>query len=88
MWGPSEFSATGTLQNYGREPDLPKPDLPVPFTAGRYDEATPRTVQHFQSLIPGAEIQIFEQNAHLTMLDEPDTYAEAIRNLLNKVDRS
>ena len=88
MWGPSEFTATGTLRNYNREPDLPKLDLPVLFTAGRYDEAMPRTVQHFQSLVPGAEIQIFEKSAHLTMLDEPDTYAEAIRNFLNNADKS
>lgn len=88
MWGPSEFTATGTLQNYNRELDLPKLDLPVLFTAGRYDEATPETVQHFQSLIPGAEIQIFEESAHLTMLDEPDAYAEAIREFLNNVDGS
>ena len=88
MWGPSEFTATGTLQNYNREPDLPKLDLPVLFTAGRYDEATPKTVQHFQSLIPGAEIQIFEKSAHLTMLDEPDSYTEAIRRFLNNVDKS
>ena len=88
MWGPSEFTANGTLQKYNREPDLPTLDLPVLFTTGRYDEATPETVKHFQSLIPGAEIQIFEQSAHLTMLDEPDKYAEAIRDFLNKVDRS
>jgi proline iminopeptidase len=86
MWGPSEFTATGTLRNYNREPDLAKLDLPVLFTVGRYDEATPETVQHFQSLVPGAEIQIFEESAHLTMLDEPDTYAEAIRSFLNNVD--
>ncbi len=88
MWGPSEFTANGTLQNYNREPDLPTLDLPVLFTTGRYDEATPETVMHYQSLVPGAEIQIFEQSAHLTMLDESDKYAEAIRHFLNKVDRS
>ena len=29
MWGPSEFTATGTLSQYNREPDLPKLDLPM-----------------------------------------------------------
>jgi proline iminopeptidase len=86
MWGPSEFTATGTLKNYNREADLPELDLPVLFTTGRHDEATPETVKHYQSLVPGAQMQVFEQSAHLTMLDEPDTYAEAVRNFLNKVD--
>lgn len=86
MWGPSEFTATGTLKDYNREADLPKLNLPVFFTTGRYDEAIPETVQHFQSLVPGSEIQIFEESAHMTMLDEPDAYAEAIRSFLNRVD--
>jgi proline iminopeptidase len=88
MWGPSEFAATGTLRDYNREPDLPKLDLPVLFTVGRHDEATPETVKHYQSLVPGSEMQIFEESAHLTMLDEPDTYAEAIRSFLNQVEES
>jgi proline iminopeptidase len=88
MWGPSEFTATGTLQDYNRETDLPKLKLPVLFTTGRYDEATPETVRHYQSLVPGAELRIFEDSAHTTMLDEPDAYAEAISIFLNRVDGS
>jgi proline iminopeptidase len=88
MWGPSEFTATGMLQDYNRETDLPKLELPVLFTTGRYDEATPETVRHFQSLVPGSELQIFGDSAHMTMLDEPDAYAEAISNFLSKVDGS
>jgi pimeloyl-ACP methyl ester carboxylesterase len=48
----------------------------------------PETVKHFHSLVPGAEMRIFENSAHITMLDEPDAYAEAIRSFLNKVDES
>jgi len=88
MWGPSEFTATGTLKNYEREEDLPGLDLPVLFTAGRYDEATPETVRHFQSLVPGAQIAIFEHSAHMTMLDEADAYADTVRQFLNDVDQN
>jgi proline iminopeptidase len=86
MWGPSEFAATGTLRHYEREADLPGLKLPVLFTTGRYDEATPETVQHYHSLVPGSEFQVFENSAHMTMLDEPEVYAEAIRAFLNRVD--
>jgi proline iminopeptidase len=86
MWGPSEFTATGTLKDYNREAELTELNLPVLFTTGRYDEATPESVEHFQSLVPGSEIQIFENSAHMTMLDEPEAYAEAIRDFLNGVD--
>jgi proline iminopeptidase len=88
MWGPSEFTATGTLKDYEREGDLSRLDLPVLFTAGRYDEATPETVRHFKSLVPGSEIAIFENSAHMTMLDEPKVYADAVRSFLKEVDRN
>lgn len=86
MWGPSEFTATGTLRNYEREDVLPDIDLPVLFTTGRYDEATPETVQHYQSLVPDSEIAIFENSAHMTMLDEPQCYTDAVRQFLKQVD--
>jgi proline iminopeptidase len=88
MWGPSEFTATGTLQGYDREAELAELDVPVLFTTGRYDEATPATVRHYQGLVPGAELLIFENSAHMTMLDEPEAYADAIREFLMEVDRS
>lgn len=86
MWGPSEFTATGVLKDYDREAELPTLDLPVLFTAGRYDEARPDTVRHFQSLVPGAELMIFEESAHMPMLDEPVVYADAIREYLDRID--
>jgi len=65
---------------------LPNLDLPVLFTVGRYDEATPETVQYFQGLVPGSKIAIFENSAHMTMLDEPQSYTDAVRQFLNEVD--
>ena len=88
MWGPSEFTATGSLSAYEREDVLPELDLPVLFTAGRFDEATPGTVEHFQSLVPNSRIAIFENSAHMTMLDEPEAYVDTVRNFLNEVDET
>ncbi len=86
MWGPSEFTATGTLKDYEREDVLPSLDLPVLFTAGRYDESTPESLHHFHTLVPDSRIAIFENSAHMTMLDEPEPYADTIREFLNEVD--
>jgi proline iminopeptidase len=98
MWGPSEFTASGTLRDYNRESELAQLDLPVLFTTGRYDEATPETVEHFhglvpnseikifEGLVPNSEIKIFEDSAHMTMLDEPEAYIDAVRDFLNRAD--
>lgn len=86
MWGPSELAATGTLKDYEREAALPSLNLPVLFTAGRYDEATPESVEHYRSLVPGSEIAILEDSAHMTMLDEPEAFVDVVRDFLNNVD--
>ena len=46
MWGPSEFTATGSLRTYERAEQLKALNLPVLLTAGRYDEATPSTTAY------------------------------------------
>ena len=86
MWGPSEFHATGPLKDYDRTSQLDQLELPVLLTAGRYDESTPETTKWFQSLIPGSELVIFEDSAHVTMLDEAEHYAEVVRGFLTKVE--
>ena len=86
MWGPSEFTGTGSLRTYERAEQMHELTLPVLFTAGRYDEATPSTVEYYRSLVPGARLQIFEHSAHFTMQDEPDAYVQAVREFLREVE--
>jgi proline iminopeptidase len=52
MWGPSEFTATGSLRTYERAEQLRTLNLPVLFTAGRCDEARPATTEYYRSLVP------------------------------------
>jgi pimeloyl-ACP methyl ester carboxylesterase len=37
-------------------------------------------------LVPNSEIKIFEDSAHMTMLDEPEAYIDAVRDFLNRAD--
>src|SRR5215471_6581348 len=87
MWGPSEFTSTGSLRTFERADRLKELKLPVLFTAGRYDEAMPTTVEYYRSLVPGARLQVFEHSGHLTMQDEPEAYVQAIRDFLHEVER-
>ena len=70
-----------------REAALSSLDLPVLFTTGRYDEATPETVEHYRNLVPGSKLEIFENSAHMTMLDEPEAYVDVVRRFLDDVDQ-
>ncbi len=82
MWGPSEFTCTGTLQQADVTPGLSGINVPTLLTCGRYDEATPATVAQFCRLIPDARMQIFEEASHEHHLEQPDLYLAAVREFL------
>ncbi|WKK67515.1 proline iminopeptidase-family hydrolase [Lutimonas zeaxanthinifaciens] len=82
MWGPSEFTATGTLKNYERADKLPEIKVPTLYVCGEYDEARPETVQYFQSLTPGSKMAVIEDAAHVTMHDNPEQNNMVIEGFL------
>jgi proline iminopeptidase len=86
MWGPSEFTATGTLQDYDRTGRLGEITIPTLFTTGRHDEARPETVEYYRSLVPGAELAIIENAAHLTMQDDSAENVRVVRAFLRRVE--
>ncbi len=87
MWGPTEFTATGTLKQYDNIESLEKVTVPTLFITGEYDEARPSTVQYFQSLVPGAQFVQIDGAGHATMHDNFEQNLEAIRSFLNEVDK-
>lgn len=87
MWGPSEFYATGNLRNRDLTARLGELSLPVLFLTGRYDEATPETVGEFHRLVPGSELVILENSAHMEMLDEPEPFMAAVRSFLRRAEK-
>ena len=86
MWGPSEFTATGTLLNYDRINKLSEVDVPVLFITGEYDEARPATVKYYQSLVPGSKYAEISNSGHATLNDNPEEALSAIQKFLNNAD--
>ena len=86
MWGPNESLVTGLLKDYDRTSSLSQLRLPVLFTVGRYDEVTPEQAVSYQELIPGARVEVFEQSAHMTMLDEALSGTRLLRQFLREID--
>ena len=87
MWGPSEFFATGVLEDWNVESRLGEIDVPTLILSGRYDEATPAQQQRLHEGIPGSRWTTFkEHSAHLTFLTEPERYREVLTSFLDGVD--
>lgn len=86
MWGPAECYVTGNLKDYDRTAHLHEITLPTLFTCGRFDEASPETTAWYQSLVPNAEMVVFEQSAHMAHLEESQKYIEVVKDFLQRVE--
>ena len=86
MWGPTEFTATGTLINYNRVQSLKTIKVPTLFITGEFDEARPVTVRYFQSLVPNSKFVIIEGAGHGTMHDNKSQNISAIKNFLGELE--
>ncbi len=87
MNGPSEFTIVGPLKNFDRTDRLHEIKVPTLFTTGEFDEAAPRTVKYYQSLVPGAKFEIIPRAGHLTMQDEPEYSNKVVRDFLNDLEK-
>ena len=84
MWGPSEFLLTGNLRAWDVTDRIGNLRLPVLLTAGRQDLTRPEEAAYYRDLIPGAQLHIFEDSAHLTMLEDPQMFVSIVRRFLQE----
>jgi len=81
-----QFIMTGDLKDFDRTPFLKQLTMPSLITCGRYDFATPAAGAWYQSLIPKAEMRIFENSTHSAHLEETDLFLSVVRDFLHRVD--
>ena len=87
MWGPSEFSPTGTLINYDSHQALSKILVPVLFTTGEYDEARPSTVKRLASFVSDVDYVEIPNAGHASSIDNPQVLIKAHRDFANRIDK-
>ena len=88
MWGPNEFTVTGTLKEWDVIDRLGELDVPTLVTSGRHDECTPALVEPLARGIRGAQWVLFEESAHMPYLEEPERYLEVVGGFLDRVELS
>ena len=86
MNGPSEFHVIGSLKHWSIIDRLHKVQVPTLLISGKYDEATPATVQPYQDNIKGARWQIFENSSHMPHVEETELYMKSVGAFLDQND--
>ncbi len=86
MWGPSEFTATGTLREYDNHQSLKEVRVPALFTTGEFDEARPRTIERLSKLTPDSRFIVIPGAGHSTMNDNLPALIAAVDTFLEEQD--
>lgn len=86
MWGPNEFTVTGTLKDWDVIGRLGEIRVPTLITSGRHDECTPRLVEPLHEGIAGSEWVLFEDSAHMAYLEETERYLQVVAAFLERVE--
>lgn len=86
MNGPNEFFCIGTMRDWTVIDRLAHITAPTLLASGRFDEATPATVQPFFDLIPDVRWEIFENSSHMPFVEEPELYLSVVESFLAEHD--
>jgi proline iminopeptidase len=82
MNGPNEFTIIGNLKDWDITASLPEIRVPTLVTVGRYDEVTPKVAETIHKGIPGSKLILFENSAHVAMLEERERYNKTVREFI------
>lgn len=82
MWGTCEMTSSGNLKDLDLTPELQKITIPTLITCGRFDMATPETMQSYVKQLPNAKLVVFEQSSHMTIAEEQEKYIRVVQEFL------
>jgi L-proline amide hydrolase len=86
MNGPNEFFCIGTLRDWSVVDRVKNVTAPTLLCSGRFDEATPATVQPYFDAIPDVRWEIFEESSHMPFVEEPERYLGVVESFLAEHD--
>ena len=84
MNGPTEFHVIGSLRAWSIIERLASIQVPTLLISGRFDEATPATVQPFADGIADVQWQIFEQSSHMPHVEEREACMACVAGFLEQ----
>lgn len=62
--------------------------IPVLYTRGEFDEATPSSVRRFADLTPGSKAIVFLMASHSHHLEKEDEHIASVRSFLSSADQT
>ena len=83
MWGSNgEFVIDGNLTSVEYAGKLGTIHVPTLITAGDNDECSPALAREMNGLIPGSKLVILPKSGHMTFVDQPGMFINAVNDFL------
>jgi proline iminopeptidase len=83
MWGShGEFVIDGNLASVEYADRLQTLRTPTLITVGDHDECDPSLSREMQRLIPGAQLLVLPESGHMTFVDQPALFLDAVDGFL------
>jgi pimeloyl-ACP methyl ester carboxylesterase len=82
MWGPTEFTVTGTLKDWSVEQELKLINVPTFIINGENDEATPVMQRFMKARIKGSQYYCIKGAAHTAAAEAPLEWMQATEKWL------
>ncbi|HEY6674445.1 MAG TPA: hypothetical protein VIZ59_05965 [Rubrobacteraceae bacterium] len=76
----------GNFKDWDRTGRLGEIGVPTLVTVGRHDEIIPACAETLHRGVPGAEMRVFEESAHVARLEETEAYVKAVAVFLARVE--
>jgi proline iminopeptidase len=84
MWGShGEFVIDGNLTSVEYADRLPSIKVPTLIAVGDHDECDPSLSREMNALIPGSKLVVFPKSGHMTFVDQPGLFMEAVQSFLS-----
>jgi len=84
MWGShGEFVIDGNLASVEYAGRLPSIKVPTLITVGDHDECAPSLSKEMHRLIPGSKLVVLPESGHMTFVDQPRLFLEAVQGFLS-----
>jgi proline-specific peptidase len=88
LWGPNEWTPTGTLAGWDVRDRLREIDVPTLITAGRYDLCTPAILRELEEGLRNSRTVLFDSSSHTPYLEQAAEYAAELNRFLDDADSS
>jgi proline iminopeptidase len=83
MWGShGEFVIDGNLTSVEYTDRLSTIRVPTLITAGDHDESDPSLARTMQEKIAGSKLVVFPESGHMTFVDQPGLFIQAVEDFL------